>query len=111
MNSPLALSMHLALKTIFSKGSVKYGVVEVPTYPSGSIGVLLCRKHDTSRMNVRDDVSVPIRTSKNTTMSEGEYGRLKHYNETVHGGVFVVGERYRKVLEGGEEEEGGCGVM
>jgi spermidine synthase len=70
-------------KNIFP--SVWYTSISVPTYPSGSIGFLICTKTaDGKRMS-----TTPLRTPQEA-LNEGDVETLKYYHPALHTAAFVL---------------------
>ncbi|CAI4231027.1 unnamed protein product [Auanema sp. JU1783] len=67
---------------------VEYGSAAVPTYPSGSMGYLICSK--------KYDVKVPARV---VTDEEVDQMNLRFYNSSVHSACFALPTFLRKALE------------
>jgi len=68
---------------------VSYAYSSVPTYPSGTIGYLVCSK---------DKNCVPTRPRTILTKEQKDHMALRYYNSEVHSAAFVLPEFVHKAL-------------
>ena len=68
--------------------SVGYATCSIPTYPSGSIGFILCS-------NAETDFSIP----KRQFSLEIERSKMRYYNSEIHRAAFILPQFARQVLE------------
>lgn len=80
-NLPLISNVLSAMRSLFPV--VEWGWTSIPTYPSGTIGFVVCSK-DSSR-----DVKIPLRKVAN----------CRYYNEKVHRAAFVLPTFAQKVVD------------
>lgn len=73
-------------KAIFK--TVDYGMISIPTYPSGQIGVLVCS----------DLASVRKPVLSTEIFSEEDRRSLQYYNQDIHSACFSLPEFARKVI-------------
>merc|ERR1719272_343732 len=77
----------------FSRGlfaKVEYAYTTIPTYPSGTIGFLLCSKDDGTNF------STPLRSVADSMGSSG--ATLKYYSTAIHAASFVLPEFGNKLF-------------
>lgn len=84
LHLPLIQELRATTKKIFSVA--EYATSTIPTYPSGSMGFLVCSKEPTRQMNV------PLR----------EIPGCKYYNAEVHKAAFVLPEFGRAMIQDGK---------
>ncbi|CAJ0959638.1 unnamed protein product, partial [Mesorhabditis belari] len=85
----LPLLQHLIAfnRRLFSK--VQYASSPVSTYPSGSMGYLICGKQD-------HDLSVPARILDSAALKEM---KLRYYNSEIHRAAFVLPQFVKEAFE------------
>lgn len=69
---------------------VEYGMVSIPTYPSGQIGILLNSKENSPKkpiVNIAD------------TLSKEDLDNVKYYNTDIHTGCFALPSFVRSLVE------------
>jgi spermidine synthase len=71
--------------------SVGYAQTQIPTYPTGCIGFILCSKEEDKQF------SRPVHVFDDAQVDELE---LKYYNKDIHHASFVLPTESRKVLAG-----------
>lgn len=93
--------LHLPIiKDIFSacrktfKGSVNYAWTSVPTYPSGTIGFMLCSKEGPA-VNFRQ----PINPIEKIGAADSTTIPLKFYNSELHSSAFCLPQFARQALD------------
>lgn len=94
----LWLHMHV-IQDIFSacrqafKGSVSYAWTSVPTYPSGTIGFMIC-----STEGPPVNFKIPINPIEKQNAATNLRGPLKFYNSEMHAAAFALPTFLRKAL-------------
>ncbi|KCV70362.1 spermidine synthase [Fonticula alba] len=68
--------------------AVNYGIVQIPTYPCGSIGLLVCSKTPGA------DVTVAARAP-----TPEQQALLRYYNHPVHAGAFAIPQFARVAVD------------
>jgi len=71
--------------------SVSYAQTQIPTYPTGCIGFVLCSREENKKF------SEPVHVFDDATVDKFE---LKYYNSEMHRASFVLPTSDRKVLAG-----------
>jgi len=75
--------------------TVEYATTQIPTYPLGQIGFIICGKASADASVKTVSCKVPVRT-----VPEG-FG-LKYYTSELHSAAFVLPKFLQDVLSGGE---------
>lgn len=81
-NAPLIYKLRDSCKEIGFK-NIEYSIIQVPTYPGGSIGAFIASKGNSCKNPVRK-------------MTPEETSKMKYYNEETHIGSFSLPEFFRK---------------
>lgn len=71
--------------------SVGYAQTQIPTYPTGCIGFILCSKEEDKQF------SRPVHVLDDAQCDDLE---LKYYNKDIHHASFILPTEFRKVLAG-----------
>lgn len=78
---------------MFAGGTVAYASCMIPTYPSGTIGFMLCSKNPDTQLAAPQGASEPgpLPSALGSGAAEGAKGRLlRYYSPQVHAAAFVL---------------------
>jgi spermidine synthase len=67
-------------------GDVEYAVIQIPTYPCGSIGAFVASRGGSCKTTRRE-------------ITAEEQKQLRYYNKAIHSSSFVLPEFFRKMFE------------
>eukprot|EP00238_Polyblepharides_amylifera_P015898 CAMPEP_0196584296 /NCGR_PEP_ID=MMETSP1081-20130531/46546_1 /TAXON_ID=36882 /ORGANISM="Pyramimonas amylifera, Strain CCMP720" /LENGTH=331 /DNA_ID=CAMNT_0041905451 /DNA_START=117 /DNA_END=1112 /DNA_ORIENTATION=+ len=97
LHMPIIQSLAEMCQSVFAGGKTAYAFTTIPTYPSGQIGFMLCKKAGGQDF----DFGVPAReppTRGSSTAAPSVKTPLKYYNSKVHSAAFVLPQFAEEVL-------------
>lgn len=89
LHMPIITSLATMCKEVFVGGSTAYAYTTIPTYPSGQIGFMLCKKAGGPEYALKEPKREPP-TVGSATAADSVTIPLKYYNSELHSAAFVL---------------------
>eukprot|EP00242_Pyramimonas_sp_CCMP2087_P013634 CAMPEP_0198197958 /NCGR_PEP_ID=MMETSP1445-20131203/1511_1 /TAXON_ID=36898 /ORGANISM="Pyramimonas sp., Strain CCMP2087" /LENGTH=325 /DNA_ID=CAMNT_0043867383 /DNA_START=86 /DNA_END=1060 /DNA_ORIENTATION=+ len=98
LHLPVIKDVASMCKEVFKGGKTTYAYCTIPTYPSGQIGFMLCKKAGGKDFDF-NVASTPPPTVGSESSHESVTNPLRYYNAAIHPASFVLPEFARVELE------------
>ena len=97
LHLPIITQLAKMCQEVFAGGKTAYAFTTIPTYPSGQIGFMLCKKAGGTDFDFRAPARAPPDVGA-ATASSSAVTPLRYYNADVHTASFALPQFAQKEL-------------